>query len=288
MHSSHFYVRRRPFGPPPCTFVVQKMSWEWTSAPWSGEADSSNAAWRSDDPWNQDHYGTPRYRANEHVDWDEVTWELGRLASEVTSLKEECDEHEREMNALRDEKMALVARVVALERSRTLQHQQLSLSTARGSDGRRRRPRSGSLPPDDRCVWHELGNSIHGGTLPDYGLTTINNSTDAYDWWNHVQSTMFSTRARFAAEVWKWLERQFARNRIHIGYYFSSNVRHFIINCNQCDEKFIACYDKNNKTTAEKDLVLEQLAAFTQLTQYLDCVSYCPRKQHDTLLALTF
>ena len=202
-------------------------------------------------------------------------------------LQAECRANRRQLNALVDDKKALAARVYELEQGKKTQQQQLSICSIRGSGSRRDRPRSGSLPPNTTCFFHEAGNFRKTRPPPDYGLDTLTTSTDAYNWWNHIQSVMFSNREPLGDDVWKWLEHQFARHRINIGYYFSDNVRHFIINCNQCDEKFIACYDKYKKTPEEKALVLTQLAAFTRLTQYMDCVSYCPRKQHDTLLALT-
>ena len=237
------------------------------------------AAWRS--TWYEHGWRGDQYRSNSEL--EDVRSHLDDLTSQVFLLKDECKNNRRQLNELVDDKKILLARVAELEKSKIPEQQQISISTARGSGSRRNRPRSGSLPPEQACFWHEAGNS-RSNAIPDYGLDTLRSALDAYDWWNHIAAVMFSDRSLFADDFWKWLEHQFGRRRITIQCYYSANVRHFVLNCSQCEDKFIMCY--GNKTLEVKIQLIKDLADFTQCTKYVGCVGYCPRKRHDALLAL--
>ena len=246
-------------------YVVQKMAaWNggWYNEDWQGDDDTST------------------------VEPEDIRKKMTYLTNLLVVLQEECRANRKQLNALVDEKKSLAARVYELEQGKRAEQQQLSVGSIRGSGCRRDRPRSGSLPPTTTCFFHEAGNFRKAGPLPDYGLTSLTSATDAYEWWSHIYSVMFSTRAPLGDELWKWLEYQFARNRVTVQHYYTKKVRHFYIECNQCEEKFIMCYDKN-KTLEEREQLINDLAVFTQCTRYIVSVGYCPRKRNDALLALT-
>ena len=109
---------------------------------------------------------------------------------------------------------------------------------------RRDRPRSGSLPPDLCCSHHKTGNTVESAPSDEHGMIAINTISEAHSWWSHMDSVLFYDKQVLAAEFWSWLEINFHRSRITILHYYSKNVRHFVIKCKCCTEKFSMVYDK--------------------------------------------
>ena len=150
---------------------------------------------------------------------------------------------------------------------------------------RRERPRSGSLPPNLSCDHHAVGNGKAAAIIETHGMTVVTTASDAGPWWSHISSVLLFDKQPFSDSLWAWFELQFARQKIALHYYYSKRVRHFLIKCNCCTESFIMLYDTPISQEIKEERLLA-LAKFTNCTDDVGAIGFCPRVRADALLAL--
>jgi len=153
------------------------------------------------------------------------------------------------------------------------------------SGSRRSRPRSGSLPPILSCRHHDVGNADTEACTDIYGMTLVASASEAGPWWSHLSAVLLYNKAPLNDALWEWFSEQFAKKKIVLFYYYTANVRHFMLKCTCCDEQFIMCYDKYLPQEL-KDARVMDFARFTQCTVAAKSVGSCPRLRSDNLLAI--
>ena len=68
------------------------------------------------------------------------------------------------------------------------------MDSSPGPASRRKRPRSGSLPPILSWDHHEMGNGETETIADIYGLTIVAFASEAGSLWSHIAAALFSTR----------------------------------------------------------------------------------------------
>ena len=150
---------------------------------------------------------------------------------------------------------------------------------------RRERPRSGSLPPNLSCDHHAVGNGKAAAIIETHGMTVVTTASDVFSWWSHISTVLLYDKQPFSGSLWAWFELQFARQKISLHHYYSKKVRHFLIKCNCCTESFIMLYDSPISQAIREERLLA-LAKFTNCTDDVGTIGFCPRMRADALLAL--
>ena len=116
-------------------------------------------------------------------------------------------------------------------------------------------------------------------------MTVVTTASDAGPWWSHISSVLLFDKQPFSDSLWAWFELQFARQKIALRYYYSKRVRRFLIKCNCCTESFIMLYDSPISQAIKEERLLA-LARFTNCTDDVGAIGFCPRVRADALLAL--